>query len=299
MPKFGPLARILSQVIRGWPLRTRLTLLIVFLLLPLQLVVLLSYARTGSERRANELDNAGLVAENAAAAVESFVRDIESSSVAMSTALSSLPLDQPNAGAYLQRVIVGYPVLRTIFVTDLAGKVVATSSTGVGTDLATRPYIVSLRSGTDPVWSGSLTGLQTGDVTVAFGRSILDVAGARKGFLIYAFYPDRLVTTLGLRTPSDGDIALLDQKGLILYETQIPDLPAARRDASDAPEVRAALTGQTVRVDADHTAFGDGRYGAIVPIHPNGWLLAFTRPIAPLDAALRERFAVTSSRSVP
>ena len=279
-------------MIRGWPLRTRLTLLIVFLLLPLQLVVLLSYARAGSERRATELDNAAVVAENATAAVESFVRDIESSGVAMSTALSTVSLDQANAGAYLQRVIGGYPVLRTIFVTDLAGKVVATSSTGVGTDLATRPYIVALRGGADHVWSGSLTGLQSGDVTVAFGRSILDAAGARRAFLIYAFYPDRLVTSLGLRTPADGDIALLDQNGLILYETQVPDLPAARRDASDAPEVRAALAGQRVRVDAQHTAFGDGRYGAIVPIAANGWILAFTRPIAPLDAALRERFAL-------
>ena len=291
MSKFGLAARILSAVIRGWSLRTRLILLIVLLLLPLQLVVLLSYARTGSERRANELDNAAIVAENAAAAVESSLRDIESSSVAMSTALSAVPLDQPNAGAYLQRVIGGYPVLRTIFVTDLAGKVVATSSSGVGTDLATRPYIVALRSGVDPVWSGSLTGIQSGDVTVAFGRSILDPAGARRGFLIYAFYPDRLVTSLDLRTPADGDIALLDQKGLILYQTQMPDLPAGKRDASDAPEVRAALAGQEVRVDADQTAFGDGRYGAIVPISANGWLLAFTRPVAPLDAALRERFA--------
>ncbi|MDQ2967982.1 MAG: hypothetical protein M3R37_06655, partial [Actinomycetota bacterium] len=85
-------------MIRGWSLRTRLTLLIVLLLLPLQLVVLGSYARTASERRATELDNAGLVAENAAAAVEAFVRDIEGAGVAMSTALSAAPLDQPNAG---------------------------------------------------------------------------------------------------------------------------------------------------------------------------------------------------------
>jgi signal transduction histidine kinase len=279
-------------VIRGLPLRTRLTLLIVFLLLPLQLVVLGSYARTASERRTNELDNAALIAENAAAAVEAFVRDIEGTGVAMSTALASVPLDQANAGAYLQRVIGGYPVLRSIFVTDLAGKVVATSSTGVGTDLASRPYIVSLQAGAEPVWSGTLTGIQSGEVTVAFGRSILDAAGARRGFLIFAFYPDRMVTTLGLRTPADGDLALLDQKGLILYETQIPDLSADRRDASDTPEVRAALAGQPVRVDAEHTAFGDGRFGAIVPIARNHWLLAFTRPAAPLDAALRERFAL-------
>jgi signal transduction histidine kinase len=289
---FGRLPPILSRVIRGLPLRTRLTLLIVFLLLPLQLVVLGSYARTASERRTNELDNATLIAENAAAAVEAFVRDIESTGVAMSTALSAVPLDQANAGAYLQRVIGGYPVLRSIFVTDLGGKVVATSSTGVGTDLAARPYVVSLRAGADPVWSGSLTGIQTGEVTVAFGRSITDAAGARRGFLIYAFYPDRLVTSLGLRTPADGDIALLDQNGLILYETQVPDLPAARRDASDSPEVRSALGGHQVRVDAERTAFGDGRYGAIVPIARNNWLLAFTRPVAPLDAALRERFAL-------
>src|SRR4051812_6864189 len=155
-------AAILVSVLRGLPLRTRLTLLIVFLLLPLQLVVLGSYARSASERRANELDNAAFIAENAAAAVEAFVRDIEGTGVAMSTALSAVPLDQPNAGAYLQRVIGGYPVLRSIFVTDLAGKVVATSSTGVGTDLSARPYIVSLRAGAEPVWSGSLTGLQTG-----------------------------------------------------------------------------------------------------------------------------------------
>ena len=279
-------------MIRGLPLRTRLTLLIVFLLLPLQLVILGSYARTASERRANELNNAAFIAENAAAAVEAFVRDIEGTGVAMATALASVPLDQSNAGAYLQRVIGGYPVLRSIFVTDLAGKVVASSSTGVGTDLATRPYIVSLRAGAEPVWSGSLTGIQSGDVTVAFGRSILDPAGARRGFLIFAFYPDRMITSLGLRTPVDGDIALLDQKGLILYETQAPDLPASRRDASSGPYVRAALEGQVVRLDAEHTVFGDGRFGAIVPIAKNGWLLAFTRPSAPLDAALRERFAL-------
>jgi signal transduction histidine kinase len=279
-------------VIRGLPLRTRLTLLIVFLLLPLQLVILGSYARTASERRTNELNNAAFIAENAAAAVEAFVRDIEGTGVAMSTALASAPLDQANAGAYLQRVIGGYPVLRSIFVTDLAGKVVASSSTGVGTDLATRPYIVSLRAGAEPVWSGSLTGIQSGDVTVAFGRTILDTAGARRGFLIFAFYPDRMITSLGLRTPVDGDIALLDQRGLILYETQAPDLPASRRDASSGPYVQAALEGQLVRLDAEHTVFGDGRFGAIVPIAKNGWLLAFTRPSAPLDAALRERFAL-------
>src|SRR5437870_2327597 len=122
----------------GWRLSTRLTVVAVALVIPLLVLVLASYVRDSDERRNAEIDNSLFIAQNAAAAVDAFARDIETTSVALSLGIANRagPIDAATTGPYLQRVIAQYQTLRAIFVTDTSGRVVATDTTGVGTDLS-------------------------------------------------------------------------------------------------------------------------------------------------------------------
>src|SRR5439155_27309119 len=102
------------------------------------------------ERRAAEVDNAVVVGQAVAAAVDGFSHDLESTMVAAALALGAVdsPLNQQTTGGYLRALSAEYGVLRALFLVDLDGRVVAADGgTGVGVDLSARPYITALRTG--------------------------------------------------------------------------------------------------------------------------------------------------------
>jgi signal transduction histidine kinase len=280
---------------RRWRLATRVTAAVVLLLLPLFLVDLVIYRGIDQERRRAEMENASAIAHTVATVVDGFAHDTEDTFLAAALALGDRPgeLDQPSIGPYLDALAGQYPSLRAIFVVDLDGRVIASQqASGVGTDLAARPYIQALRAGAEMVWSDGIAGLQSGEITVAFGRTIPRSGGAVRAYLVAAFYPPTLLERrFPLRLPADADVTFLDRQGLILHSTTRPALPTAERGAAGVPGVGAALAGQTMLVESDPTPFGpEPRFGALVPVPRTGWVVAFTRPRAPLDAALQRRF---------
>jgi signal transduction histidine kinase len=267
-------------------LGTRLSVYLLTVLLALQLLALLFYLTQLDERRRDRLDTAQRVAQNIAVAIDTHLRDIERTSVAVAEALAGLPrVEQALAGPYLARVIAEYPSLRAIFVTDPAGRVIATNGTGLGVDLSARPYLVALRAGAEKVWSGSLTGIESGEITVAFGRRI-GAADAPRGHLLFAFYPERLLTSLSLAGAADSEIILTDDHGLVLYDSLRPTLSAAERDLSAVPAIRGALGGSFERI-SDLPLLGGPRYGAIVPVPSVKWAVGYLRPQGPLEDELR------------
>jgi signal transduction histidine kinase len=280
--------------LRGpWSLSTRLTLLVVVLAIPVLLIIGLSYADQVRERRASELDTATRSARNGAAIVDGFLRDLENTTFAMTGVLagSTRPYDQANVGALLGALSKAYPELRAIFITDPNGKVVASGTgEGIGVDLSSRPYLPMLKGGADHVWSGSISGLQSGDITVAFGRPIRGVDGSTRGFVIIAFYPERVLQTLRVDVPPDAQLALIDERGRLLYASDRNEPATTEIDLIDAPGVRDALQGKVVPIDGVATPLGtDRRYGALAPIGRTGWALAMTRPLAALEGELLTR----------
>ena len=276
-----------------WSLSTRLTLLVAILAIPVLLIIALSYADQVRERRASELDTATRSARNGASIVDGFLRDLENTTFAMAGVLagSTRPYDQATFGAYLASLTKAYPELRAFFITDTNGKVVASASgEGIGIDLSTRPYLPRLKAGVDKVWSGSISGLQSGDITVAFGRPIRASDGTVRGFVILAFYPERVLQTLRVDFPPDAQLALIDERGRLLYASDRTEPATTEIDLVDAPGVRDALTGKVVPIDGVATPLSsDRRYGALAPIARTGWVLAMTRPLAALETELLTR----------
>ena len=278
--------------LRGpWSLSTRLTLLVAVLAIPVLLIIGLSYADQVRERRASELETSTRAARNGAAIVDGFLRDLENTTFAMSGVLgsSTLPYDQTNLGAVLGSLAKSYPELRAIFITDGGGKVVASGTgEGIGVDLSSRTYVAALKGGADHVWSGSIAGLQTGDITVAFGRPIRSGDGSARGFVIIAFYPERVLQTLRVDVPSDAQLALIDERGRLIYASDRKEPATTEIDLIDAPGVRDALQGKVVPIDGVATPplSGDNRYGALAPIARTGWALSMTRPVSALEREL-------------
>jgi len=282
------------QRLRGpWSLSTRLTLLVAILAIPVLLIIALSYADQVRERRASELEAATRSARNGASIVDGFLRDLENTTFAMVGVLASStkPYDQPTFGAYLASLAKAYPELRAFFITDTNGKVVASASgEGIGVDLSTRPYLPPLKAGVDRVWSGSISGLQSGDITVAFGRPIRASDGTVRGFVILAFYPERVLQALRVDFPPDAQLALIDERGRLLYASDRKEPATTEIDVVDQPGVRDALQGKVVPIDGVATPLSsDRRYGALAPIVRTGWVLAMTRPLTALEAELLTR----------
>ena len=282
------------QRLRGpWSLSTRLTLLVAILAIPVLLIIALSYADQVRERRASELETATRSARNGASIVDGFLRDLENTTFAMAGVLAKTPgpYDQATFGPHLAALGKAYPELRAFFITDPSGKVVASASgEGIGIDLSTRPYLPPLKAGLDRVWSGSISGLQSGDITVAFGRPIRASDGTLRGFLILAFYPERVLQTLRVDFPPDAQLVLIDERGRLVYASDRTEPATTEIDLNDQPGMRDALHGKVVPIDGVATPLSsDRRYGALAPIARTGWVLAMTRPLAALETELLTR----------
>jgi len=298
---------------RRLPLRLQLTLAVVVLLAALQVIGLFTYQQFLDERREAEVENAAAVGEAVAALVAAFARDLEGTTLGVAVALGAHApaLDQATVGPQLDDVVRAYSALRTIFITNPQGIVTASSgAAGVGVDTSARPYIGTLQGGAQTVWSGSLTGIETGQVTVVFARPIVAAGGAVRGFLITAFYPEQLLDRLSIKIPPDARLTYIDESGLILFSTDRritaasatvggggtagvsgPGAAGSQTGIAAAEPVRRALAGEVVRLRAESEPFGsERRYGVYAPLGRPNWVVAFTRPQGPLEASLAMRF---------
>lgn len=279
----------------NWGLGARLTVAMVSLLIPLQLIVLATYRAGVDEQRATEIRDAELLTRTIAAVVGGFASDLENTTLAAALALGTNPepVNQSAAGPYLAALVRQFGLLRAIFLTDLGGRVVASDSgSGVGTDVSGRPYLQALRGGAETVWSDGVIGIETGEVTVAFGRRVKGPDGATRAFLVAAFYPPRVMQGLPLQMPPDASVVLIDRTGSLLYSSERPNFRLEERNVSGAPGVQAALRGSVAVIQGEATPFpGEPRYGAYAPVTGPGWAVGLTLPQASLEAALSGRFA--------
>lgn len=265
--------------------------MVAVLLALLTLFSYVTYRDILSERGTAEIDNALVISRTAAVEVESFVRGLEDTVLAIASAvgLQHAPLDQSKTGAYLRTVFDDYELLRALFLIDVNGRVISTATgEGIGRDLSQRPYVQALRAGARSVWSDGLVGIQSGEITIAHGRAVTGSDGNPRGYLIAAFYPARVVERLQGAIPQDARITVIDRRGFVLATTLPSTLSLKQRDLSASPPVRDALAGRAVRVPATTSLLTtDVRYGALAPVNGVGWVIGFTRPLAPLEANLR------------
>lgn len=267
-------------------------LLIAFLVLIILLVAFSawSYQQSRAERRTSSIDETVEAAQTTAALVRGLLRDLDSSSLAMALALGAQPgtIDQDSTAQYLLAVQSRNPMLRTIFVMDTAGRVIATSTgQGVGTDLSTRPYTRALLGGQEFILTDVIAGSETGTPTISLARTIRSSGGVLRGMLVVAFYPDRLAELFPGRVPEDTAFTIYDRRGWLVYTSAAPELPYAQRDSSGSPDVQAAVAGRVVR--APNVVLPQDqreRLGAFVPVPEYGWAAGSFRTVSAVEAPL-------------
>ena len=88
-PEAGPGRRVARP--GQWRLATRLTLAVIALAIPLELIVLWSGLSSVEERRAAELENAVLIGQALAAVVDGFAGDLQSTTLSTAIALGTQP----------------------------------------------------------------------------------------------------------------------------------------------------------------------------------------------------------------
>jgi|GEM_PF-705960 len=277
---------------RDLRLGTSLLVTLGLLLVLLISFTFLTYLSVLNERREAEIDNAVALTRSIASEIDRFVTGLETTTLAVATLLGNegIPLDQATLSSYLAGIVKEYGFLRALFIVDPSGKVIASASgDGLGQDLSDRPYVRELRRGRPAVWSDALPGLESGQVTVAFGRVIPSRGGAVRGYLVSAFYPVRLMARVQAPLPADAHLALIDRRGVVMHATYEPNLTPELRDLSTYRPVQEALAGTTVRLEHGALPFGSApRYGAFVPIASTGWVVGIGRPEAPLAGRIRE-----------
>src|SRR5207302_2901148 len=131
--------------------------------------------------------------------------------------------------------------------------------------------------------------LQTGQTTIAYARAVRGTDGVARAFLVAAFQPQVVVERLPVALANDAGLVLVDERGRVLFASDASEL-GDLDDVSGVPLVRAALGGRTVLLDGDTTPLARGpQYGALVPVGSSGWVVGYTRPVAALESALRDR----------
>ncbi len=281
-----------------WRLTTRLTVGIVCLLAVLQAIVLGTYVQDLRESRVNEAEETAVVSEMLATVVDGFARDVEGVTLGAALALgqSDETLDRSETISYLSSLARFYPALQFMFLTDLDGRVIASPRPSEVVDLSERPYIRALRAGAETAWSNRLEGLETGQTTVAFARTVRGPDGAPRAYLAAAFYPRGVLDQIPVALPENASIVLFDGRGSVLYALDRPELPPRDVDASGWPMVQSALGGRVVTVVDGRVPLSDeARYGAFAPVSRTGWVVGYTLPQVALDMALWRRFAAQSA----
>jgi signal transduction histidine kinase len=278
------------KIFNRMTLSARLTLLAVVAMVPLAALLVMQHLDDRQNRKDAGLAEGTAFAQNVAIALDRFATDVDSFTAGAAITLGKQEtIDFANTHTYLTTLAARYPNLSALFVTNPQGYVIsqAGNADNTGYDLTDRKYVHALQSGEESVWTGGITGAQTGEVIGTFGRVIKAEDGSTKGFLIAVFQPSNLLAALPPDFPRDADLFLVDQNGQFVFSSQDPNL--AVKDASAVPSVQTALSGQLVQVDGQPVVPGRGdRYGAVAPIPHMGWVAGYTRSSSVLAASLRE-----------
>ncbi|HXH22247.1 MAG TPA: ATP-binding protein [Dehalococcoidia bacterium] len=280
---------------RPWSLLTRLSIALFLLFVPIFVAVVVTYLENLEERRNTAVANLEALDHTVAASLNSFARDMEtfaeSASVTLAAAAEAgVSLDQPTFGTYFRDLARSYNV-RSIFLTDLEGRVIAGTTGNVGFDVSSRGYFAALRDGAEKVWSGALAGQLTGQTTLAFGRVVKSTRGEPLAYLFIAFYPPQLASRLPRELAPDTNVTLIDNNGVVLISTLRGGPETPTFEISSAPEYQRAAAGETVLVRDKPTPVDDGkRYGAFAPVETTGWVVGLTRPSSAIEGPLNSDF---------
>lgn len=273
-------------------LRSRLALALAAAFLAVFAVILATHLETLDERQGSRAENLASINQTLAAQVDGFSKDLETFAQAVAITVGQAtdggaPVTQPVYERYLGELAASYNV-RSVFLVDDDGIVLAGANANVGFDVSSRPYFQRLKGGANEVWSDALAGQLSGQTTLAYGRTV--PAQSRVLYLVIAFYPAQLAERLpGLS--EDSHVALFDKNGVLIYDSKRPEASQPAEPVISDENFARAAAGGSVTLTNERSPVDQGKvYGSFVGVPTSGWVVSLTRPASAIDQPLRNRF---------
>ncbi|HZD59053.1 MAG TPA: cache domain-containing protein, partial [Anaerolineae bacterium] len=252
-------------------IRKKLLLSYLAITIPLIIVIVFTYYNRYEDKRRDIITSRIVFARVVASNIDHFVKEVATPEKAVGLAILENDYSRRRASEYLAEMASRYPVFDMNYV-RLNGEIYASSNPKlVGKQIEHNQYdIDALRSEREWLVS-TLHKHENGKVGFDIVTGIPD--GSRlAGVVVASIDVTRLNEFFTFDVPGGG-YNITDNNGMVVYQTQQPDLPFdERRNWKSYEFVRQPLMGRefsslglTFPVDDSH------RMGAQVPIHSIGW----------------------------
>jgi signal transduction histidine kinase/HAMP domain-containing protein len=277
-------------------LRTIQSVLLLVVLIPVLLLQAGIYLRQSDSRRQEEYKSSMKVARAISSSVEMFLQNQLRHEMALGMAITA---SQPMGADRIRQLLVDnaglYPTFRSISWLDESGVVIAsTHSDPANSGVPDQDYFQALQGGDAWTASDRVTFQYDGMDVVVIARSARDVDGKLKGAVVTAVEPGMLGDAVGFPKMGQGNVAILDRKGNILYgypnqpyrDNRVPWLSSATLQESGL--VGRALGGQDATATVPLIPQGEPMIVAVTPIMPLGWVAISARSEGDVLAPARE-----------
>ncbi len=260
-----------------WDLRTKLTVGVVGVLLPLLLLQLHEFR----QERARRLDAVAVdLQQSAQLASQVVARKLQSGLELARTLGLASDVRSPDADAahrFLERVAEGRDEVAHVAIFDREGERIAHSLAGidVGSQLDPQSRARVLERG-ETLLSHVVIDARNSRPTVVAAAPIEDEAGKTIGFVEVALRLDLMAQRLRRVELAPGQAVLItDTTGTLAMHTDAPQMPWQTYDVSGVPVIREAFRSGATYSDSYVSAIThDRRVVAVVPVQTLGWLVA-------------------------
>lgn len=271
-------------------IRKKLLISYVAIIIPLVLVILYMHYSRFLDKRQDIVTSRIAFARNVASSFDGFIKEVSTAEKALGLSIAGGDYTRPEASDYLSEIGRRYPFFEISYArTD--GRIFASSNSRlIGTkddhgEFSTESYIGRLTPGRDwyvsPLHSHHEHEPSFDIVTGIFRGNTL------QGLVIASVDATRLNEVFDLEVPGGG-YNITDNRGMVAFQSQRPQLALAQRDWSEHEFVKKTLAGdEFISFGLTFPADGSYRIGAQVPIAGVGWSAGSFVPVEEVLAAAR------------
>jgi signal transduction histidine kinase len=255
-------------------IRTKLLIIIAIAIVPMIILNIFMIRINHQQVIAQEQKTNKDYAEAISIAFSNYLEDLWSENLAIGLHIIESPAEDPTQIiAYLKKISVDYPSVRSFAYTDQKGIITYSSNTqAIGISIADRDYYKSIVNGEEKVVSNLVVGRASNQMTIIVARAIRE-NGELKGITTANINVDKLGSVFPQnRMAKSSSFVIVDRNGMIVFRLGSSNLSIEKRNVLDDSQIRKSLRGETVYF-TNHRGVIDGqkRVGASVPIREIGW----------------------------
>jgi len=262
-----------SKEKKGESIRSRLILLLLFILVPVLALQAYIYYDTYQSRRASELQANLEIARAVAKSFESYVQDIIHMELAIGLAITS---SQPMRAGDIARLLEAwrdYDAIRDFTWMNPEGVAIYSSNPAmVGNKYNDRGYFSEIANGREWTVGELVLAKTTGKPVFGISRGIRDVKGALLGVVVATVIPEQLDKRLAVERSKGSGLSLVDHKGMLVYRYPAIDVTWEERNwLKQYPEYEEVLKGKEIATTVYAPYEGKTRLVGFTPVSDIGW----------------------------